>query len=382
MQVSSVPEFLKRSAERNGFTRDRFEERRIPTDFSNICVLPFFGDMRGMFSLSVFLLHRFREEMRGSKYFVLASWPGFQGIFPQADEYWSFDDRSIIKSFYEKSESLRNISDYGTTYLRNFNEFFRDVVTADELQKYYTGSFTNNFFESFGKVKRFMPFVPSLSVLGKDFNREMATRPGYKVVIHPSVFSKVWHYGLSQNRRTKREFWIELCRFLADKKITPVIWQNFNAHDLYDELRDVCVFLRDDDVVKALAVMRASNCVLDVFNGLSRYAILARSPFLACDERSRFNGTKEGEIDDLCGKMIPKKYIFSFSTIITDGTASSWRQDIFQSVWRKLEDFLPDLDKDRLPSTNESNDLVSYGDLVRVRREKKFGTRFIKVEKD
>ena len=88
------------------------------------------------------------------------------------------------------------------------------------------------------------------------------------------------------------------------------------------------------------------------------------------------------DIDDLCGKMIPMKYIFSFSTIITDGTASSWRQDIFQSVWKKLEDFLPDLDRDRLPSTNESNELVSYGDLVRVRRKKKFGTRFIKVEKD
>jgi len=382
MQVNSVAEFLKRSAERNGFTRDRFEERKIPTDYSNVCILPFFGDMRGMFTLSTFLLHRFREEMRGSKYFVLASWPGYQGLFPQADEYWSFDDKSVIKSFYETAENLRNVSDYNTTYVRNFNEFFRDVITADELQKYYRGTFTNNFFESFGKVKRFFPFVPSASVLGRDFNKELVAKPGYKIFIHPSIYSKVWHFGLSQNRKTKKEFWKELCNVLIQNRMTPVIWQNFNSWDLYEEFREKCIFLRDDDVVKALAAMRASSCVLDVFNGLSRYAILARTPFVACDERSRFNGLNESDVDDICANKIPKKYIFSFSTIITDGSASFWSQDIFQSILKKLDKFLPDLNRDELLSTAESNELLSYGDLVRERKKKKFGIRFIKVEKD
>ena len=128
--------------------------------------------------------------------------------------------------------------------------------------------------------------------------------------------------------------------------------------------------------------MRASSCVLDVFNGLSRYAILARTPFVACDERSRFNGLNESDVDDICANKIPKKYIFSFSTIITDGSASFWSQDIFQSILKKLDKFLPDLNRDELLSTAESNELLSYGDLVRERKKKKFGIRFIKVEKD
>ena len=87
-------------------------------------------------------------------------------------------------------------------------------------------------------------------------------------------------------------------------------------------------------------------------------------------------------IDDLCAKKIPRKYIFTFSTIITDGSATHWNQDIFQSIIQKLDVFLPELNRDELPSTAESNELLSYGDLVRVRKKKKYGIRFIRVEKD
>jgi hypothetical protein len=44
-KLNSVADFLKRTSERNGFTRERFEERRVPNDFSNITILPFFGDL-------------------------------------------------------------------------------------------------------------------------------------------------------------------------------------------------------------------------------------------------------------------------------------------------------------------------------------------------
>ena len=100
--MNSVVDFLKRTSERNGFNRDRFEERKIPTDFSNVCILPFFGDLRSTCILSSFLLHRYRQEVKSSRYFILASWPGFQGLFPYVDEYWSITDNAHIKNFYEK----------------------------------------------------------------------------------------------------------------------------------------------------------------------------------------------------------------------------------------------------------------------------------------
>ena len=144
--MNSVADFLKRAADRNGFSRERFEERKIPTDHNNLIVMPFFGDLRSMVVMSSLLLHRYRQEVKNSKYFILASWPGFQGLFPYVDEYWSTNDEAHLKRFYEQSEGLRNKSDMTTIYLRNLNEFFREVFDCNEIAPYYQNGFTNKFF--------------------------------------------------------------------------------------------------------------------------------------------------------------------------------------------------------------------------------------------
>jgi hypothetical protein len=380
--VNSVADFLKRSAERNGFNRDRYEEKRIPTDFTNVCILPFFGDLRSLTILSSYILHRYREEYRGSKYFIVASWPGFQGLFPYADEYWSLTDDSIMKKFYENSEGMKNRSDISLSYTRNINEFFRDVIDVSEMQKYYRNGFTNFFFEKFNNVKRFLPFVPSASIIGRDFNKLLMTKSGYKVFIHPSIYGKFWHNGISDQIKAKREFYIGLVDYLVENKVTPVLWQNFLSFDLSEELGDKCIYLREPDVIKALAAMRATGCVLDTFNSISRLAILARCPYLVLDERSRYAGTKEHEIDDLGGSQLPKQYIFSFSTIINNGDAGFWNKDTYSTIMNKLDLFLPELNRDNWPSTAESYQMTPYEEYVQPQKKKKIGTRFIKVIKD
>ena len=100
--TTSVAEFLKRSADRNGFVRERFDEGRIPTDHSALVVVPFFGDCRSMMVLSSLVLMRYRQEVKNSKYFIFASWPGYQGIFPYVDEYWAMSDQAQYKRFYEQ----------------------------------------------------------------------------------------------------------------------------------------------------------------------------------------------------------------------------------------------------------------------------------------
>ena len=375
----SVPDFLKRAADRNGYKRDRFDEMKMPTDVSNICIFPFFGDLRSLFVLSSFLLHRIRFENKNSKYFILASWSGYQGLFPYVDEYWSFTDEAVFRKFYEMSEGMRNKSDLTVTYSRNFNEFFRDVFDVSEVQKYYNNGFTNLFFDKYKATKRFLPFVPSATIVGRDFTKELAVKPGYKIFLHPSIYCKTWSGGCSNNVVAKKEFWVELCKVLLDNNMTPVIWQNNLSYDLSDELAEKCIIVKENDVTRVLAAMRASNCVLDVCNGISRLALYARAPFLCVDERSRYNSTKEYEMDMLLGSSIPKNYIFTFATILNYGTPSFWSQDILLSIVKKLEVFLPEVDRDKLPTTAESYDLVPYDEFVSVNKKKKFGTRFIKV---
>jgi len=380
--MTSVVDFLKRASERNGFIRERFEERKVPTDHSTLTIMPFFGDTRSMAVMSSLLLHRYRQEVKNSKYFILASWPGFQGLFPWVDEYWAINDEAHIKRFYEQSEGLRNKSDLATIYLRNMNEFFRDVVDYRELEPYYHDGLKNKFFQKFVNLKRFLPFVASATILGKEFNRELSTKAGYKVLIHPSVYCKQWHNGRCRNIRAKREFWVELVEKLLANNYVPVVWQNYLSYDISQEFVGRAIFIGETDVVRVLAAMRATGCVLDVFNSLSRLAMLARCPFIAVDERSRFTNQKEHEIDDLCGLEVPREYIFTFSTIISDGNPYSWSQDIFQSILRKLDKFLPELNRDEWPSTGESTEVISYKELVRTNERKKLGTRLLKITRD
>lgn len=378
--MNSVADFLKRAAERNGFFRDRFDERNLPEDFSQICIMPFFGDYRSCVVLSTLLLHRYRQEFKGTKYFILASWPGLQGLFPYVDEYWSITDNAHLRQFYEKSVELVNKSDLSTIYTRNLNEFFRDVITVDEFSLLYNQGLTKRFFERFVDTKRFLPFVPSSTILGKDFNRDLSVKAGYKIFLHPSLFYKKWINGRSLNFPVAKEFWVELCEYLLEKGFHPVVWLNGLSHDISPDLAGKCIFIKETDVIRVLAAMRATGCVLDVFSDISRFAILARTPFVALDERCRYKNLKEYEIDDICGANF-SNYIFTFSTLI-NGYSKSWSRDIFPTIVQRLEHILPNLNRENWPTTGESIELVNYKEKVRKLTLKKIGTHFIKVNKE
>lgn len=377
--MSSVVDFLKRAADRNGFNRDRFEERKIPNDFSDICILPFFGDIRSLFLLSSFLLNPFKNNFKSSKYFILASWPGFQTLFPYVDEYWSLDDFSQVKKFYEDAQGFSNKSDLSIIYTRNINEFFRDVVDPKLFSQYYNNGFTNKFFSKFKSIERFLPFVASTSVLGKDFMKNISTQSGYKIFIHPTVFYNRWDQGLCKKVNLNINFWSNLVGYLLENNCTPVIWQSYFSHDLSPEFGEKCVFLRENDVTKVLSAIRATGLCLNIFESLSYFSLLARCPYVSIDERPRYFIQKDYEIEDLFPD-IKKEYIFSFSTIL-NGDHRGWKNDIFKIISSKVDRFLPEIDRNQLPTTGESYELIDYKN-VRKMKSLKFGTKLLKVSCD
>ena len=277
---------------------------------ANITVMPFFGDMRATFVLSSLLLKRYQEEVKGSKYFIFCSWPGYQSFFPYVDEYWALTDTSQIKKLYQQSEGFRNRADVAAIHLRNMHEFFREVTDVRDLQMFYNNGITQKFWDRFKHVKRFLPMVPSSAILGKDFNRELTNKAGYKVFLSPSQFICTWKLGKPCWIPASKLFWIELIKRLLAERFTPVLWKHDLAHDLSMDFPEECIHVAENDVARILGVMRAVGCVLDVFNGSSKLALAARCPFVSCDERQRYIGMKEYEIDDLCGSKVPKQYIF------------------------------------------------------------------------
>ncbi|MHA1948700.1 MAG: hypothetical protein ACW99G_03040 [Candidatus Thorarchaeota archaeon] len=373
-------EILKRAAEKSGFARTKFVEKNTPTAMNSIVAMSYFGDLRSSVVLSSLLLHRTVEEEKGSKYFIMCSWPGYESLFPYVDEYWSIKDTSILKSFMNKCKDFDNVSEQAVLLPRGLNYFFQDTLLGNHVDKYYNRGITQDFFDRFRNVKRFLPAIPSSVILGDEFNREMTQRPGYKIFIYPTANIRTWHNGKLRMIKSSKDFWLALARKLIDARYCPVVYRDYLTYDLSPELTTECIHLRDTDVGGIMAAMRASSCVLDVFNGISRLSFPARCPFLAVDERSRYNAYKEHELDDLLGNEIPKEYIFSFPTIIGSGDERAWDVTLLDHIVSKLDSFLPKLDRDQWPPTSESYLTVPY-DKVRKQKSTRLGTRFVKVER-
>jgi hypothetical protein len=369
-----VPGILKNAAEKSGLERARYADKATPTSMSDVCVLPFFGDLRSTVILSSLLLKRYREECKGSKYFILASWPGMGGLFPYVDEYWQVSP-GTGKSMYPKAAGMANGE--SVNIHRNLNYFFEDVIDTKELLSFYDNGFKKDFLDRFRNIKRFLPGVPSAAVLGQGYIREIGKKQGNRVFLMPTTFAYTWRLGKYESVRVPQEFWERLVATLLDQGYVPILWNNFLSYDLSPVFTDRCIYITETDTLSVIGAMRGT-VVLDVFNGLSRLAILARTPFVSCDERQRYSGTKEWEFDDLCAELIPREYIFSFATILVGGDKTVWKLNLFDGILHKLNSVFEDVDFDQLPSTGETFEIVPY-QKVREVKAKKFGTQFVKI---
>ena len=369
-----VSEYLQRAADRLNFTRERYAESKIPTSHNNLAVSLFFGDIRSEFVHSTFLAHRWISEMHGSKYFVIAGWPGHADLFPYAHEYWGFRDQGALRDLADGALGFGNQDTKRINALtQKFNEWFPTQVSAADLSPYYDGGFTKEFFDRFKWLYCRIPAMPAARL---EFNRALAHRPGSKVLIYPVRHGKGWNRNAETKVPIKREFWVYLAEAMTRAGHTPVVYVDNATHDISTTLADKCMYVTDQKLTGAMAAMRATGCVLDVFSGVSRWAITARCPFLAVDERVRFSGVKEYEIDELCASNLQYRYIYSIPTLIAAG---NWAE-LVGTIVAKLNDLVPTLDRDLYPPSSEISQAVPYA-KVRKRKSKKFGVRLFKVPK-
>lgn len=375
----SPSDILKRSSDKLGFRRVVYKLSKIPTSIDNIVILPFFGDIRSSFILSSLLLRRIKEEAKSSKYFILISWPGYESLYPYVDEYWTIEDQSILEKLTSNTEGFSNVSSYYTLLVRGLNEWFYDVLTDKDFNEYYRDGITKEFFDKFKHIKVSLPNINSSSYLGVEFSRIISNKE-LKIFLYPSKIGYGWRNGKESKVKINKNFWINLSNYLIKEGYFPIIYRDLFCYDISIDINKDCVHIWDSDLSKVFASIRASGFVLDYFSGISNFALCCRTPFLCFDERSRFNGLKQYEIDDLCGKDILKEYIFSFSTIL-DSDDNQWDQIFLESTVSKLNKIFPRLNKDNLPSTIESNKIVPY-EIVRKIKNKKMGSRFIKIKKE
>jgi hypothetical protein len=375
-----IPSILKRAAEKGGFERTTYIEKNIPTSMSNVSIMSLFGDLRSSFITSSLILRRYREEMKGSKYFILLSWPGHEIFYPYVNEYWTLREDASLNELRSGASGFENTSRIKTIISRHLNCFFEEHLEANVFNQYYDNGFKKEFFNTFKHIKCFLPSVPSAVAAGVDFVKQLGKISNFTVFVYPTRIIKIKQFGREEIVVIPDEFWLGLFENLIKEGVTPVIYRDFAAYDFSVDLPK-CIHYRDWNLGKVLGVMRATGCVLDFFSGISRFAIAARTPYVACDSRSRYSEVKEYEIDDICAPKLPRQCIFGFPTIIKSGEKFVWKQNFYDVIIRRLLDFLSSLDRGTWPSTSESNEVVPYANVRKI-KTKKLGTRFIKICKD
>lgn len=377
--MNSTIEILRRCCEKLNLKRVVFNDKKLPTSIDNIIIFPFFGDARSSFILSSLILRRIKEESKSSKYFILLSWPGNEALFPYVDEYWTMKDEFSLEKLRIGAEGFGNYCSYYTLLLRSLNEWFYEIFKHEDIQEYYENGINKNFFDRFRHIKVSLPTISSTASLGIDFAKHINEKE-LKVFIYPAREINTWRMGKNEKIKVNKEFYLDLINHLVKNNYYPIVYRDLFCYDTSIELNENCIHIWDQDMNKVLASIRSTGFVIDFFSGISRLAICARTPFLCFDERSRYNNTKEYEIDDLCGKGLPKDYIFSFATIISSQDKLSWKS-ILDSTVAKLNKIFPTINRDSWPSTAGSNDIVPY-DFVRKIKNKKFGTRFVKINRE
>lgn len=359
--------FLRRAAEQSGFHREYYLEKNIPTLSSNIYVLPFFGDLRSTFILSSFLLRPFKEHL--GKYLILCSWPGFQGLFPYVDEFWSIKDKFMAENLASATSDFQNNSDTATNYTRNLIQHFENVLSFDkDFANLYRNGFESKYFDTYHEVKKYLPEVPSVTQMGG----LMQSNSRKRILIYPVKHIRSWQRGSVEYLLSPKDFWVELTKRLLDDGFYPTVYQNIFTYDLSPDFTDKCDYLTAKNISQVLSVMHEIGLVLDIHSGISRLAYAARTPFLCVDERLRFVNQKEYEIDDLCGDDIFRKYIMSFATMLLTGGPKEWGIDILDQLIIQLKDF----QARSSVSTKELYEVVDYN-RVRKWKARRLGANFI-----
>lgn len=370
-ELGTIAEFVNRAATQTGFERERFVENNLPTVFSNLVVVVFLGDLRSEFVLSSLLLHRYLKQIHPGKYVIVCSWPGHSGLFPYADEYWSVSDAMALRELSDKAVGFNNNDKRFEVYARNLRKYFENVLTWEDWSSYYDRGLTSVFLRDNDPVKVFLPAVTSVNL---EQRKLINSRPGHKLFIHPVRVGRFWHRQ-EQTAKLKQDFWIELCERLLDNDITPVIYQDYAAYDISSTFGDKCVYISDRNITNVMGAMRTAGCVLDIYSGISKLAIAARCPFVACADRQYYSHHKDWEVNDLTAS-VPYKYIFSFPTILENGGYRELINNIV-NVWKR---FSAQHNVTSLPVAEETYMDVPYNN-VRKHKARRIGMRFIKVER-
>ena len=359
--MSEVLDYIQRVVLRCGLKREKFQDNALPKSITSVKVIVHFSDFKSDFLLSTLLLPRLVDD---SQYTILLSWTGKSGLYDCVDEYWCVNDEMLLTDIARniQSNKLAKAIDYEKMLLK----YFDNVINSyDLILPYYNNGLTKAYFDKFNTIEYYLPTIPSVQLPGNSNKK--------RIFIHPCKAIKQWINGHETYTGIDVKLWSALIQTLVDHKYLPVIYQDQFAYDLSAEFSSNCVYVVEKNILSVLGAMRVCDCVLDVFSGIYRYAIIARGSFLVCDDRQRYFETSEYVIDDLCSSNLNYSNFFTFAPLLNTSN-----KHILEAIVNRVDKFVKQINNQSSPSSISSTQQLTYNS-VRRRELRRLGTRLIKV---
>lgn len=368
-ELLRLDEFLPRVAEKSGFKRDRYTSANIPTDLNEILVIWFWGDWKHQFLFSTVILKNY-IKMQNKKYVIFCSYVGFGYLYPQADEFWSFGNgvQNIDSNvFFNVGKSNAALISCENNLLRYFPNA---IDGGGVVSQYFDNGFTSKFFEDFPAIQYSLPSVSSPPFeIAKSFSKHV----GKKVFIYPCKKVRFIEQGKEYQSLSNDSIWNRLVDNLLNNGYLPVIYQNNMTFDLSKKYANKCQYITETNLSAIIAIMRACDCVLDIFSGISRLALIARVPYLIAEERRKYFLLKDVEIDDTLGCRVPHDVLFFFQDV-KNGECDF----VDEMLMSKLKNLMEKSNRDTWQSTSQFEEFVPY---VSRQNNKSIGAYFITVSK-
>lgn len=363
-----VDEFLTRVADKSGFKRDRYVSANVPTDLEKIVVVYFWGDWKHHFLLSTVLIKNWINSKFG-KYVIFCSYPGFQSLYPNVDEFWSLGsgsqslDSNVFFNYGVSSPPLISCENH----LMRF--FPGEVIDGGKLvEAYFDRGFTSKFFEDYASIQYSLPSISSPPFeIAKSFSRHI----GKKIFIYPCKKARFIEKNKEHQAIIDAGIWNRLVDNLIKNGYLPVIYQNNMTFDLSPKYGSQCQYVSETNISTVLAVMRASDCVIDIFSGISKLAMIARVPYLIVDERRKYFMLKDDEIDDIFNSKVPHSCLF-FHHDVKKGEFDF----VDQLLMEKLKRFTEKSDRDTWQSSSACETFLPY---ISKQKNESIGLNFIEV---
>jgi hypothetical protein len=303
-------------------------------------------------------------------------------MFPYIDEYWELSDYSELNQIFKNSDYFENKSIFFQNLLRSLNENFRNVTTPNTFKELYYNKFNNLYWDTFSEENKvFLPMIPSFSILQKEIIKTINSKTN-KIFLFPSQTINYWNNGRYIKLQAPKSFYTELISYLKENNIYPILWNSNFSHDLNNEFKNETdvLFINSNNINEILPVIRLAGLCVDIFNDISKLSLISRTPYLNLTERSKYFSTREYEIEDLLNLNLPNKKIFTFANSVLKGNKDYWRKELFSIISKFCEETLPYIDREKLPNTSEVNIDLDVS-LIRKIKNKRLGSRFVKVEK-